>query len=268
MKFVAIDDERLALRRIVKYISELYPDASVEGFDKPSELLEYAKHYTFDVAFLDIQMYEFTGVELAKRLKKYNPNLNIIFVTGYDEYTSDAMDMHASGYILKPVTKVKILKEMNDLRYPLEIEHKKFMKVQCFGNFECFNNDGEVITFDRKKAKELFAYLVYRKGASCSTKELSGVLFEDSEYTDNVQVYFQVIVSSLIQTFKKLGLEGIIKRSYGNMSIDTKLIDCDWYNVDVNDDLTLKDYSGEFMAQYSWAEFVNAYLHNIVMKDK
>lgn len=42
---------------------------------------------------------------LAKRLKEINPKMNIIFVTGFSEYAGDAMKMHASGYIMKPVTK-------------------------------------------------------------------------------------------------------------------------------------------------------------------
>ena len=48
------------------------------------------------------------GVEVAKRLKNANPKMNIIFVTGFSEYKSDAMDMKASGYIMKPVPRQKV----------------------------------------------------------------------------------------------------------------------------------------------------------------
>lgn len=37
------------------------------------------------------------GVEVAKKLKGINPRMNIIFVTGFSEYTGDAMSLHASG---------------------------------------------------------------------------------------------------------------------------------------------------------------------------
>ena len=58
------------------------------------------------------------GVEVAKRLKEANPKMNIIFVTGFSEYNGDAMDMKASGYIMKPVTKADVERELSDLRLP------------------------------------------------------------------------------------------------------------------------------------------------------
>ena len=72
------------------------------------------KNTPADIAFLDINMRGMTGVELAKKLKDLCPKINIIFVTGYEEYKGDAMDLRASGYILKPVTKEQIDKELTD----------------------------------------------------------------------------------------------------------------------------------------------------------
>lgn len=57
-----------------------------------------------------------SGIDVAKQLKEIIPDINIIFVTGYDEYTKDAMAIHASGYIEKPVTAGKVRKETEDLR--------------------------------------------------------------------------------------------------------------------------------------------------------
>lgn len=260
MRFIAVDDEPLALRRLVNSIKEAYPDCELVSFDKPSQLLLYAKENESDVAFLDIHMYEYTGLEVAKQLKELNPKINIIFVTGYDEYTKEAMTLHASGYILKPVTKEKVEKELSDLRYPIKKQSKIRLKVNCFGSFEVYDNDGKEVYFERQKAKELLAYLIYRKGVLCSTKELATVLFYDLDYNKNAPLYFQVVVSSLMAALKRVGAVGVIERRYGNMVLKPELIDCDWYNY------KSEEYLGEFMSQFPWAKFIDGKLHHIEAK--
>jgi two-component SAPR family response regulator len=100
------------MRKMVEMsVKEAKPDADVLVFEKQEELLQSAEKDGCDVAMLDIHMCGINGVELAKRLKKVNPKMNIIFVTGFSEYKGDAMDMKASGYIMKPVTKEKVAAE-------------------------------------------------------------------------------------------------------------------------------------------------------------
>ena len=103
MKILCVDDEPLALEMLTEAIEEAQPDADIKPFNKQSELLEEARQNGCDIAFLDIHMRGMNGVELAKKLKEINPKMNIIFVTGYDEYTGDAMRLRASGYVMKPV---------------------------------------------------------------------------------------------------------------------------------------------------------------------
>ena len=103
MRILCLDDEPLALKMLEAAIREAKSDAEVTAFRKQADLLEDAKQNGCDVAFLDIHMRGMNGVEVAKRLKEINPKMNIIFVTGFSDYKGDAMDMKASGYIMKPV---------------------------------------------------------------------------------------------------------------------------------------------------------------------
>ena len=105
MRILCLDDEALALKMLEMCVKKVKPDADVAAFDDWEDLLADAEKNGCDVAFLDIHMRGMTGVEVAKRLKELNPKMNIIFVTGFSEYKADAMDMRASGYIMKPVTK-------------------------------------------------------------------------------------------------------------------------------------------------------------------
>jgi len=49
-----------------------------------------------------------------------NPTIISIFLTGHSEYTFDALQMHCSGYLLKPLTPEKVLHEMSHLRFPIQ----------------------------------------------------------------------------------------------------------------------------------------------------
>lgn len=143
MRILAADDETLAREMLTDAIRQALPDAEIFDFAKPSRLLEFAsENPPCEITFLDIHMRGMNGVELAKKLKDINPKLNNIFVTGFDQYTGDAMKLHASGYIMKPVTKEKVEAELAELRHPIEPKSDVLLRVQCFGNFDVFTPDG------------------------------------------------------------------------------------------------------------------------------
>lgn len=271
MRIIAADDERIALESLVLSIKQICPDEEIVSFRRSAELLKYIDSEKVDVSFLDIRMPGTSGVELAQRLKEHNPQVNVIFVTGYEEYSSSAMELHASGYILKPVTPEKISRELCDLRYPVPPSTKKPLLVKCFGNFEVMLPDGSALHFERSKAKELFAYLVYRRGTSSSIREIAATIFEDNYYDKKQQVYIQKIISSMMKTLRECGAEEVISKTYNSLSVIPEKIDCDYYrfmNAQQPGTPEFSNYTGEFMAQYSWAEFVNGYLDRILMENK
>ena len=261
MRFFVVDDEKFALDRMVRELKTAAPEADVSAFSDPNDLLEFAKQTPCDVAFLDVRMGSMTGVELAKKLKEFLPKLNIIFVTGYDEYANEAMKMHASGYLMKPVTAEDIKAELQDLRYPIFEKKNYLLYFRCFGAFEVFNQNGDLVCFERKKSKELLAYLLYKQGKKCTNQELHEILFEDGAYESDVeQRMYQTLVSSLTATLKALGVETVLQRNYGAIKLDISKVACDWYEYLVNKEENSPKYKGEFMKQYSWAEVENGNL--------
>ena len=261
MKFFVIDDEKFALDRMVRELSIASPNAEISAFSEPNQLLEFARTNSCDVAFLDVRMGSMTGVELAKKLIELMPKLNIIFVTGYDEYANEAMKMHASGYLMKPVTAEDIKAELQDLRHPVYEKKKHLLYFRCFGSFEVFDQNGNAVVFERKKAKEILAYLLYRQGKKCTNQELYEILFETGEYEGDVQQrMYQTLVSSLTSTLKSLGVESILQRNYGAIKLDVSKVSCDWYEYLVNKEEGQRNYRGDFMKQYSWAEVENGHL--------
>lgn len=134
MNIIALDDEELALLALKVAICEALPDEVPICFDNAEDALQYAEKVPIDVAFLDIHMNGMNGAMLARKLIDIHKTTNIIFVTGYDEYLNEAFEMHASGYVKKPVRAKRILKEMSHLRHPVE-DGKKVKMVQELGPY-------------------------------------------------------------------------------------------------------------------------------------
>lgn len=257
MVIVAVDDEKPARILLENTIRKVRPDAEIHVFSDPEDLLEFVKRKPADIALLDIWMYgAMDGVELAVQLKKLVCKINIIFVTAHERYMKAAMDLHASGYIQKPYTEDDLRRELSDLRHPLVMNEHALLKVNCFGNFEVFGRDNLPLHFERSKAKEVLAYLVHRHGSSCTIKEISATLFEDEPYDKKLQGYTQKIISSLVNTLKACGAGDVIHKTYNSISIRTELIDCDYYRFEQLDVAAIDLYMNEYMAQYSWAEFI------------
>jgi len=71
-------------------------------------LFDYEQKKDFDLLLLDIEMPGVSGVELAKTVRKDNSAVQIVFVTGYDDYFSDGFDVSALHYLLKPISEEKL----------------------------------------------------------------------------------------------------------------------------------------------------------------
>ena len=139
MKILAVDDEQDALEVLISAIQTCLPDDTIKGFNSPKEALEFAEQHPPDLAFLDIRMPGMSGLELAKRLKKANPKVNVIFSTGFSEYATDAFSLHASGYLMKPISSKDVKKELDNLRNPVTAP-KKRVYIRTFGNFELYSS--------------------------------------------------------------------------------------------------------------------------------
>ena len=261
MHILATDDEQSALNILMGAINEAVPLAMVHGFRNPLEALEFMKETKCEVAFLDIQMREMSGIILARKLKEVYPKVNIVFVTGYSQYANEAFSLHASGYVYKPVTADKIVIEMDNLRNPVKWKETGIC-VNTFGNFELLVK-GEAVSFGREKSKEMLAYLVDKQGKSATRKELAAVLFEREDYSRTTQNYLSKIVKELVTALERAGAEKMLKRGLNSYSVDVDEFSCDLYEYE-KDNASPKElnrFQGEYMKQYSWAEVTLARLH-------
>ncbi len=254
MNIIVADDEKLAVENMLSLLRKLEPTARTIGFTETDDVLEYLSGNPVDIAFLDIEMGRCNGIELAKKCTELAPHLNIIFVTGYSSYMLDAFQLHASGYLVKPVRMEDLKAELEHLRHPPARAPRDRIRVQTFGFFEVFV-DSVPLKFTRTKCKECLAYLIDRRGARVTYAELSAVLWEDRTNSQAVQNNTQKTVSDLVKTLRESDLEQLVIRSRQDIAINTALVDCDYYAALAGDTERLNTFMGEYMSNYSWAEF-------------
>jgi DNA-binding LytR/AlgR family response regulator len=107
-----VDDERLAVQRLSRLLTETGRVVVAGSSTDPQEALEALGGMDVDVAFLDIQMPEMTGLELVERL---NRDIPVIFTTAYDRYALEAFAVNSIDYLLKPVESSRLEKALDKL---------------------------------------------------------------------------------------------------------------------------------------------------------
>ena len=245
---IAVDDEALMLGALVAAI-EASPDITeVNKFSDCEKALEFVKEKSVDIAFLDINMRGMGGLALAERIIAAAPDCKIVFCTGYEEYAIPAFKLHASGYLMKPISAEDVQGEIDNI---MGIRHReKPITVKCFGNFEVYVKNQKLM-FKRLKTKELFAYLIDRNGAGMTAKQICAVLFPDDSDDNKNATYLRQLVLDLKNTLKAVGAEGVLCHETPCYRVDTSLIRCDYLSYL---ETGKPEFHGEYMTQYSWAE--------------
>ena len=116
---IMVDDEGIILSGGLPVLEEVFPNANISGFTRPSEAINYAQNNPIALAFLDIEMGKLNGLEVCRELQRINPNTNVIFLTAYMDYSLDAWKTGASGFIIKPITAAEVRNQLARLRFPL-----------------------------------------------------------------------------------------------------------------------------------------------------
>ena len=115
---IMVDDRKIFLSGALSILETALPDATITGFTRPSEAVEYAAINRVALAFLDIELGKANGLELCRTLLEINPRTNVVYLTAYVEYSFDAWSTGACGFMLKPLTLEGIQAQLKNLRYP------------------------------------------------------------------------------------------------------------------------------------------------------
>jgi len=128
---IIVEDEPLALERTKSYVLKLPFLSLLTTFDNATDALIYLKSNKVDLIFLDINLGEFSGIQL---LETSNIQSKVIITTAYNEYALKGFDLNVTDYLLKPFTFERFITSVEKVQHSLskneKLNHQKFIFVK------------------------------------------------------------------------------------------------------------------------------------------
>jgi DNA-binding LytR/AlgR family response regulator len=163
LEIALCDDDEYVLDQlntmIFKYCKEKAIQVLTSLFSNGEDLIRSSK--IFHVVFLDIQMGQIDGIEIAKLIRENDKHVKIIYVTNFSNYQSDAFSVRAFGYVIKPFTYEIISKQLDDVMEYTELEKNKTtftfdtnlgvktLNIDDIYYFESYNHKIKIVTTGR-----------------------------------------------------------------------------------------------------------------------
>lgn len=127
MKVIIVDDEirfSQKLEKIVRLsLEDLKESLDIRQASNGRELLiELEAKQKFDIYLLDVKMPGMDGLALAKRIRFYDEDAHIIFITSYEQYALPSYKVGASDYVLKNTYREELPQALKKIRHQIEIE--------------------------------------------------------------------------------------------------------------------------------------------------
>ena len=258
MKIIYIDGGKLDCEKFALTAKGITEIKSLHIFRSGKDAVEWIKENAVDAVFLDIELPEINGIDLAKMLYEIDRNIRIFFVTASAQYALEAFEVRALGYIRKPYEEQEI-RDALELAARIRPYRKKRIEIETIPDF-VIKIDGEVLNIKRPKAEELLALLVDRGDVGLTSKEASVYLWEENDSDEKDNSRFRVTMKRLMDILKEAGIEDIIFTGGRKKYIRKERVTCDLYQILEEDESKINKYNGEYMKRYSWAEYRNGQL--------
>lgn len=165
MKVMVVDDEPLNLQMMEDMLGAIDEGIQASYFAQPLKALEAVQNETYDAGFLDIQMPGMSGLDLADKMLAVDPGITIVFVTAFNHYATEAFEVNAVDYLLKPIEQEQVKRALKRIveRQDREKKGGETLSIYGFGSPRIFYGKEELL-WDRRKTAELFWYLLAYRG--------------------------------------------------------------------------------------------------------
>lgn len=222
MRAIIVDDEPL----ISEHIRRLLVNAGIEVlgcFTNPVEVLEEMDRLKPDVLFLDIEMPEMSGLELAEKVFARDRGTEIVFITAYNQYALEAFRVNALDYLLKPVMPEDLMQTVERVRKRLIVPTAKHsyqknskLRVFLFGSVSVYVGEQHTpIHWITAKCAETFAFMLLHAGDKEISKwKLIEALWAEKNL-EKADINLRSTISRLNKTLREYRT-GITVASTGN----------------------------------------------------
>ncbi len=163
MNCIAVDDEVLALKKIQRFAEKIDYLNLLGTFDNALSTFSFLREHKVDLIFLDIQMDEFTGIQLLETIK--DPPY-VILTTAYNEYALKAYELDVVDYLLKPIPFERFVKAVEKVyaRFLKDQNHKQVAQVASPQSTSTEPADYTFIKSGNKTIKVYFNKILYIEG--------------------------------------------------------------------------------------------------------
>lgn len=261
MHVIYVDDEMPAINNFRLTVANFTEIKELHTFQSGEEALEFTKENTVDVAFLDMEMPGIHGLELAKALKKHDPEIRVVFVTAFGQYALEAFGVDATGYLLKPYTAGDIHKELAKCTYKHLPSHR--LVVRTIPTFSVIV-DGSPLQMSGSKPREMLALLIDHGEHGFTMGEAIACLWPDRPSDASTQSLCRMTWKRLVDTLENVGVGNLLYTAENRRHIKTDEIECDLYRILAGDRQAARAYNGEYLTEYEWAEERNAQLFRMI----
>jgi two-component system LytT family response regulator len=182
MKLLIVESEPDALEELKGLVHNYDKSLEIETCINPAQAIQSCRDNTFQVVLLDVLMSEMSGFELAGYLSALSPGISIIFISEYNNFASEAFEVNALDYILKPVGQKRLNKALDKARKKAtecvtrNISKSRHVTIQAFGKM-VVSCDGSVVKWKRRKSAEVFAYLLHQQGLPVHKEKLCEIMW-------------------------------------------------------------------------------------------
>ncbi|MGM7683659.1 response regulator [Cytobacillus sp. Hm23] len=229
LKVMIVEDEQPTLDLMNLLISQ-QPQLTVAGsYTSPIEALEMFAVIRPDVVFLDVEMPEMNGIQLAEKIVQIDQDIQIVFTTAYEQYAVQAFKVYAVDYLVKFVTSddinrvtSRLLKNHLDKTKLAQINLTTKTLIQCLGKFEVRGEDGTVVKWPTRKTEELFAYFLIHPNQVINKWKLM-----DMFWTKNATVNLHTTISRLKKVLKENNMKLQIRNLNDGYILDVETEYCD-----------------------------------------
>lgn len=232
IKVAICDDDENIVNEIKELLTECCNElrivADIYTYDKGKKLEQNINQgKCFDLLYLDIQMEEQDGIQTAKNIRKLDPNVFIIYISGYDQYIEEIFDVSASNFIRKPIKKERFQKSLQQVCEKIKVRSHFFEFVVT--NRVKRISSHEIVYFE-SCVRKIVVHL--RNGETAS---FYGKINDIQKETETIQLPFIRVHQSFLVNF-----EYITNRLRNEIKVVTG--DC----IPIS-----RDHQKQFLAQYT-----------------
>lgn len=236
MRAVVIDDETPSLN-LMKIVMGENPDLELVGaFSDPEEALRGIAVLHPDVVFTDVEMPKMSGMELARKIRAHSEDIQIVFITAYEQYALGAFEVDAANYILKPFTqadlKATVRRLLKNRRgHAVFSEEPKRNRIITLGGFAVYGaEENRAVRWPTAKVQELFAFFVFGEGREADKWTLCDLLWPHA-LPRKAEHSLHSAVSRVKQALREEGIPNLLSCEKGKYRMDLSRFSCDAWDL-------------------------------------